>query len=40
MRALVDQVKFDSKPEVGTIVHLEKALKLAETSVVHRVQNR
>ncbi|HZQ29213.1 MAG TPA: ATP-binding protein [Acidimicrobiales bacterium] len=26
MRALVDRVKFESKPEDGTIVHLEKEL--------------
>jgi len=38
MRALVDRVKFESKPETGTIVHLEKALDLTESSVVHRMR--
>ena len=32
MRALVDQVKFISKPEAGTIVHLEKTLDFEEDS--------
>lgn len=32
MRALVDEVRFVSKPEAGTIVHLEKALEFTETS--------
>ena len=36
MRALVDSLEFDSKPEVGTVVHLEKRLNLDEDSVVHR----
>jgi serine/threonine-protein kinase RsbW len=34
MRALVDQVKFISKPEEGTIVHLEKTLTFADPSLV------
>ena len=38
MRALVDRVKFESKPETGTIVHLEKALDLGDGSLVNRVQ--
>jgi len=36
MRALVDSVKFISKPEAGTIVHLEKTLKYDEDSLVRR----
>ena len=32
MRALVDQVTFESKPEAGTIVHLEKRLDLLDAS--------
>ncbi len=38
MAALVDDLKFTSKPEVGTIVHLEKKLRLLETSVIRRLQ--
>ncbi len=37
MRALVDEVRFVSKPEAGTIVHLEKALSFTADSVVHRL---
>ena len=37
MRALVDEVRFVSKPEAGTIVHLEKALEFTPESVVHRL---
>lgn len=36
MRALVDKVHFESRPEAGTIVHLEKALVFHEQSPVHR----
>jgi len=36
MRALVDQVKFISKPEAGTVVHLEKALPFEEDSILAR----
>ena len=32
MRALVDEVRFVSKPEAGTIVHLEKSVSYAERS--------
>ena len=39
MRALVDEVRFVSKPEAGTIVHLEKALSFSADSVVHRLLN-
>ena len=38
MRALVDEVRFVSKPEAGTIVHLEKALSFNSDSVVYRMQ--
>lgn len=38
MAALVDDLKFTSKPEVGTVVHLEKKLQLDETSVIRRLQ--
>jgi serine/threonine-protein kinase RsbW len=34
MRALVDTVKFISKPEAGTIVHLEKTLEFEDGSFV------
>ncbi|MGH9278347.1 MAG: ATP-binding protein [Acidimicrobiales bacterium] len=37
MRALVDEVRFVSKPEAGTIVHLEKALEFRPDSVVNRL---
>lgn len=37
MRALVDRVKLESKPEVGTVVHLEKRLGYDEGSVMHRL---
>lgn len=36
MRALVDKVQFLSKPEEGTIVHLEKTLEFTEDSLVTR----
>jgi serine/threonine-protein kinase RsbW len=34
MRALVDKVLFDSRPHVGTVVHLEKRLRWHEESVI------
>lgn len=37
IRALVDNVKFISRPEEGTIVHLEKALVLTEASILKRL---
>ncbi len=40
MRALVDEVRFVSKPEAGTIVHLEKALSFTPESVVSRLNSR
>ena len=36
MRALVDSVKFISKPEAGTIVHLEKTLQYDDETFVRR----
>ncbi len=32
MRALVDHVRFESKPQDGTVVHLEKRLKYVDGS--------
>jgi serine/threonine-protein kinase RsbW len=37
MQALVDIVELTSRPERGTIVHLEKELVLSEQSVLHRL---
>jgi serine/threonine-protein kinase RsbW len=37
MKALVDNVKFLSRPEQGTVVHLEKVLDLEESSVLRRL---
>jgi serine/threonine-protein kinase RsbW len=39
MDALVDQVVFESRPENGTIVHLEKTLSYDEGSVVRRLRD-
>lgn len=36
MRALVDSVKFISKPEAGTIVHLEKTLEYEDGSFARK----
>ena len=38
MAAFVDGLRFTSRPEVGTVVHLEKKLQLNETSVIRRLQ--
>ena len=38
MRTLVDQVRFISKPEAGTIVHLEKTLEFDDRSFVGRTR--
>ena len=38
MRALVDEVRFASKPEAGTIVRLEKSLQFSPDSVVYKLQ--
>ena len=40
MRALVDRVTFTSKPERGTIVHLEKELTWYEQSPAKRLATR
>jgi serine/threonine-protein kinase RsbW len=40
MRALVDSVRLDSRPEEGTIVRLEKALEYRDSSVVRRLEAR
>lgn len=37
MRALVDNVRFISRPEEGTVVHLEKELVLHDRSVLRRL---
>ena len=37
MRALVDHIHFVSKPESGTIVHLEKTLDCEEQSLLRRL---
>ncbi len=37
MRALVDKVTFTSRPQVGTVVHLEKQLTWGESSVIRRL---
>ena len=36
MSALVDQLRFVSRPEAGTIVHLEKILELTESSILRK----
>jgi serine/threonine-protein kinase RsbW len=40
MKALVDRVQFESKPEEGTIVHLEKVLDFTDGSVIRRLEDR
>ena len=37
MRALVDKVTFTSRPQVGTVVHLEKQLTWTDGSVIERL---
>lgn len=37
MRALVDRVTFTSRPQVGTVVHLEKEFECAEGSTLERL---
>ena len=39
MHALVDLVKFESKPEEGTIVHLEKSVDFSEGSLLSKAIN-
>jgi serine/threonine-protein kinase RsbW len=40
MRALVDKVRFESKPEAGTIVHLEKGLEFEDGSPMRQLVER
>lgn len=37
MRALVDDLRFVSKPEQGTIVHLAKRLELSDDSILQKL---
>ena len=37
MRALVDKVTFTSRPQVGTVVHLEKQLEWDDAAPIHRL---
>ena len=37
MRSLVDEVTFTSRPQVGTVVHLEKQLAFGDDSVLKRL---
>ena len=37
MRALVDKVTFTSRPQVGTVVHLEKQLTWTDGAVIQRL---
>ena len=40
MQALVDQVRFESEPEKGTVVHLVKRLEFVESAVAHRLMDK
>ena len=40
MRALVDNVSFESKPQTGTIVHLVKRLELEDRSPLRKLPPR
>jgi serine/threonine-protein kinase RsbW len=40
MRALVDSAVFASRPEEGTVVHLEKALTLEDDSLLRQLAQR
>lgn len=40
IRALVDEVEFDSRPESGMIVHLEKQLDFTDGSVLQKLSDR
>ncbi len=40
MRALVDNVRFESRPQSGTIVHLVKQVELDDGSVLRRLPPR
>ena len=37
MRALVDDLRFVSKPEQGTVVHLAKRLELSDDSILQKL---
>lgn len=37
MHALVDTVRFESRPEAGTVVHLVKELPIADGGALHRL---
>jgi serine/threonine-protein kinase RsbW len=40
MQAAVDDLEFVSKPESGTIVHLEKALKVREDALLRKLTSK
>lgn len=40
MKALVDDLKFVSEPEKGTVVHLVKKLQVDEGSILHMLAGR
>jgi serine/threonine-protein kinase RsbW len=40
MRALVDRVRFQSRPENGMVVHLEKALAFRDGSPIQKLSER
>lgn len=40
MKALVDNVRFESRPQAGTVVHLVKALELEENSPLRHLPPR
>lgn len=40
MKALVDDLKFVSEPEKGTVVHLVKKLHVEEDSILHMLAGR
>ena len=40
MRALVDKVRFESKPQAGTVVHLVKHVELEEASPLRHLPPR
>lgn len=37
MRSLVDQIAFESQPEIGTVAHLQKRLVLSESSPLRQL---
>ena len=40
MRALVDRIQFESRPDLGTAVYLEKILRFRDGSVARRLVGR